>query len=157
MTTKPSDVCRTTGFQACHHCDDLDCGDNTGPRSAVVVEVRSSWHGQPNPPSIDGSTPSKGDRNMREADFGDSPISTQDIDDHSAELMRDFYEHYKEAVAHMEKNPPSATWVNAPYRGLVFESWAIQKLSSLQLLVFEQAKDLERFRTYLELRSTGRV
>lgn len=38
MTTKPSDVCRTTGFQACHHCDDLDCGDNTGLRPARVTE-----------------------------------------------------------------------------------------------------------------------
>ncbi len=55
-------------------------------------------------------------------------ITAAKVDAHSNELMAEFFEHYTEvcAAAHEQKD------IN-----VVFQGWAIQKLSSLQLIVTE--------------------
>lgn len=35
----PSEVCRRTGFQHCHACEDADCGDNENPS---IVKIRQA-------------------------------------------------------------------------------------------------------------------
>jgi len=42
-----SKVCRTTGLQACHCCEDLDCGDNISEYAVrfqnLVLAVKAIW------------------------------------------------------------------------------------------------------------------
>jgi hypothetical protein len=58
-------------------------------------------------------------------------IKTEEVDAHSNELMDEFFEHYAEvcAAAHEKQD------IN-----VVFQGWAIQKLSSLQLITIELAR-----------------
>jgi hypothetical protein len=60
-------------------------------------------------------------------------ITTADIDRHSNELMREFFEHYEEVRA----AEPDKQDIN-----VIFQGWAIQKISSLQLIVVELTRCL---------------
>ena len=39
MTMSVSETCRATGVQACHCCDDFECGDNTNYRERLSVRT----------------------------------------------------------------------------------------------------------------------
>jgi hypothetical protein len=58
-------------------------------------------------------------------------ITTEEVDAHSNELMDEFFEHYAEVCAAAQEKKD----INA-----VFQGWAIQKLSSLQLITIELAR-----------------
>jgi hypothetical protein len=58
-------------------------------------------------------------------------IKTEEVDTHSNELMDEFFEHYAEVCAAAQEKKD----IN-----VVFQGWAIQKLSSLQLITIELAR-----------------
>ena len=58
-------------------------------------------------------------------------IKTEEVDAHSNELMDEFFDHYAEVCAAAQEKKD----VN-----VVFQGWAIQKLSSLQLITIELAR-----------------
>lgn len=60
-------------------------------------------------------------------------ITTEEVDRHSQELIGEFFEHYEEVCA----AAPDKQDVN-----VIFQGWAIQKISSLQLVVVELTRCL---------------
>ena len=58
-------------------------------------------------------------------------IKTEEVDAHSNKLMDEFFEHYDEVCAAAQEQKD----IN-----VVFQGWAIQKLSSLQLITIELAR-----------------
>jgi hypothetical protein len=60
-------------------------------------------------------------------------ITTEEVDRHSNELIGEFFEHYEEVSA----AAPDKQDIN-----VIFQGWAIQKISSLQLVVVELTRCL---------------
>ena len=58
-------------------------------------------------------------------------ITTDEVDRHSNELISEFFEHYEEVCATAQEKKD----IN-----VVFQGWAIQKISSLQLVTTELAR-----------------
>jgi hypothetical protein len=65
-------------------------------------------------------------------------ITTAEVDRHSNELINEFFEHYEEVSA----AAPDKQDIN-----VVFQGWAIQKISSLQLVVVELTRCLNALGT----------
>lgn len=63
----------------------------------------------------------------------DTAQAKKKIDAHSQELMQEFFQHFREVSAASDKPQSIDT---------VFQGWAIQKISSLQLIILDLTQDI---------------